>query len=67
MAVRLFIKDKSSGKVHEYGTDKHDSLYIVKGTIKYSNMQNLCDSPHTYEFVHNPAKERDDNDNDLFD
>lgn len=39
--VRLFIKDNRSGFVHEYGSDRHDSLILSEdGTLHYYNLQN---------------------------
>lgn len=67
MAVRLFIRDKENGSVHEYGSNQHDSLYIVDGELRYVNMQNLCSSPKTYEFVHDPEQGKVPYDEMLFD
>lgn len=50
--LRLFIKDKTDGKVHEYGTDKHDSLVVMDGVLQYENLQNGCCTPETYEWCH---------------
>lgn len=39
--LRLYIKDNVTGKVHEYGTDRHDSLILQEdGSIHYLNLQN---------------------------
>lgn len=39
--IRLFIKDHETGKVHEYGTNPHDSLIVAgEGSIHYYNLQN---------------------------
>lgn len=43
MSVRLFIRDNSSGTIHEYGTNPHDSLILNKdGSLHYENLQNCC-------------------------
>ena len=50
----LWIRDKSSGRTHLYGTDSHDSLCIGKdGGIHYYNLQNGDGTGDggVYEFV----------------
>lgn len=38
--LRLFVKDNSSGRVHEYGTNRHDALILQDdGSLHYENMQ----------------------------
>ena len=38
--LRLFVKDNSSGWVHEYGTNRHDALILQDdGSLHYENMQ----------------------------
>lgn len=38
--IRLFIKDHETGKVHEYGTNPHDSLIVHSdGSLSYYNLQ----------------------------
>lgn len=38
--VRLFIRCNYNGSVHEYGTDQHDSLVVIKdGSLHYMNLQ----------------------------
>lgn len=50
------LRDNTSGRIHEYGTDRHDSL-IISGDGKYliyENMQNGCGSvfqDEGYSFV----------------
>lgn len=48
--VRLWIKDLTDGKVHEYGTDRHDALIVRDGVLEYINMQNGDGSPAGYCF-----------------
>lgn len=39
--VKLYVKDNTTGKIHEYGTSLHDSLVLQKdGSIHYLNLQN---------------------------
>lgn len=41
--VRLFVKDNLSGRIHEYGTNQHDSLVLQDdGSLHYYNLQNGC-------------------------
>lgn len=41
--VRLFVKDNLSGRIHEYGTNQHDSLVLQdNGSLHYYNLQNGC-------------------------
>lgn len=41
MSVRIFVKDNTDGKVHEYGTNPHDSLTLQEdGSLHYENLQN---------------------------
>lgn len=37
--VKLMIKDNETGLIHEYGTDRNDSLIIVEGALHYNNWQ----------------------------
>jgi len=38
--LRLFLKDNYSGRVHEYGTDQHDSLILMDdGSLHYEHLQ----------------------------
>ena len=41
--LRLFVKDNTTGTVHEYGTDRHDALILQDdGSLHYHNLQNGC-------------------------
>lgn len=43
--LKLYIKDNTSGRVHEYGTDSHDSLVLQNdGSLHYYNLQTGCGS-----------------------
>ncbi len=38
--LRLWVKDNTSGAVHEYGTNRHDSLVLQEdGSLHYENIQ----------------------------
>ena len=38
--LRLFVKDNTTGRVHEYGTNKHDALILQDdGSLHYENLQ----------------------------
>lgn len=40
--VKLYIRDNSTGTVHEYGDNPHDALILQPdGSLHYLNMQNL--------------------------
>ena len=38
--MKLFVKDITTGRIHQVGTDRHDSLMIVDGGLYYYNLQN---------------------------
>ena len=41
--LRLFVKDNTSGNIHEYGTNQHDALILQDdGSLHYQNLQNGC-------------------------
>ena len=41
--LRLYVKDNTSGRVHEYGTNQHDSLVLQDdGSLHYYNLKNGC-------------------------
>lgn len=41
--LRLFVKDNTSGRLHEYGTNPHDALILqYDGSLHYYNLQNGC-------------------------
>ena len=38
--LRLYVKDNTSGRVHEYGTNQHDALILQNdGSLHYENLQ----------------------------
>lgn len=54
--VSLWIKDMTTGEVHEYGSNGHDSLVSFDGgkTLTFENLQNGYGSldDNGYRFVH---------------
>lgn len=41
MSVKLFLKDNTNGRIHEYGANQHDSLILMEdGSLHYENLQN---------------------------
>lgn len=66
MSVRIYIKDCSTGDVHEYGTDRHDSLILRDdGSLEYYNYQNGDGSKYgAYKFcLSDGSKPSDEFDN----
>lgn len=42
MSVKLYIRDNATGRIREYGTNRHDALILQPdGSLHYENMQNL--------------------------
>lgn len=37
--MKIFVKDTETGKVHQVGTDRHDSLTLIDGGLHYYNLQ----------------------------
>ncbi len=63
--VRLYIKNHSTGEVHEYGTSPYDSLTIDRdGKLSYQNTANFGFMPTKYSFCYrdgtNPLYDADD-------
>lgn len=48
--LRLFVKDNTSGIVHEYGTSPHDSIVLQDdGSLHYENLQNCAGTKYLDE------------------
>lgn len=48
------VYDKDTKTTHIIGSDVHDMLHIDEnGAIQYLNLQCMCGTPETYEFVQN--------------
>ena len=55
MLMNIWVKDTSSGRVHQVGTDPHDSLEMFDGVVHYVNMQCMDGTlGGGYEFVEAP-------------
>lgn len=54
MLINLWVKDKTSGTVHQVGTDKHDSVEYLDGQVVYTNMQSSASTLDDYEWVEPP-------------
>lgn len=40
MSVKIYLKDNTSGTIHEYGTNQHDALVLQEdGSLQYENLQ----------------------------
>lgn len=59
MLTDIYIRDKSTGKIHRVGDDRHDSLDVRDGKVSYYNLQNSCGTSTPefgeYEFVDSEA------------
>lgn len=59
MLVSIWVKSTYSGKIHQVGTDKHDSLEYIEGKVEYVNLQSYTGTfDGDYIFVEAPS---DDN------
>lgn len=56
----FYVKDKTDGRIHKVGTDRHDSIWVdSEGTLHYQNLQNgdgcscksAIDELQGYEFM----------------
>lgn len=54
MILNVWVKDKYSGKVHQVGTDVHDSLQGIGNSVEYYNLQSGDGTPYGYEFIEPP-------------
>ena len=56
MLMNLWVRDKTSGRIHQIGTDPHDSLALFDGKVEYYNLQcgNGTGENGTFEFVEAP-------------
>lgn len=60
MLTDIYVRDKSTGKIHRVGDNKHDSLDVIDGKVSYYNLQNGCGTStpeydDDYEFVDSEA------------
>lgn len=54
MLLNLWVKDHCGGRIHQIGTDTHDSLIYINGKIEYYNLQNGDGTPEGYSFIEPP-------------
>lgn len=55
MLMNIWVRDTASGRVHQVGTDPHDSLEMFFGVVHYVNMQCMEGTlGGGYEFVEAP-------------
>ena len=54
MLINLWVRDKTTGSVHQVGTNEHDSIEFLAGQVVYENMQNSMSTLDDYEFVDPP-------------
>ena len=55
MLANIWVKDTVSGRIHQVGTDPHDSLELIDGRVEFVNMQCLEGTAgNLYEFVEAP-------------
>lgn len=52
--MNIWVRDKDGGKIHQVGTDIHDSLIFIDGKVEYCNLQNGGGTLGGYEFVETP-------------
>lgn len=50
MSVKIYIRDNTSGAVHEYGTNPHDALILQEdGSLHYENLQDCTGTMYPEE------------------
>lgn len=54
MLMNLWVKDKTTGYVHQVGTDVHDSIEYLGGAVHYVNLQSSASTMDDYEWVSPP-------------
>ena len=54
MLINLWVKNKSTGIIHQVGTDVHDSIDFLCGEVVYVNMQSTASTFDEYEWVEAP-------------
>lgn len=54
MLINLWVKDKTNGRIHQVGTEVHDSLIYIDGEVVYENMQSTASTIDCYEWVEPP-------------
>lgn len=54
MLINLWVKDKRDGRIHQVGTETHDSIEYLDGEVVYVNMQSSASTLDDYEWVEPP-------------
>lgn len=54
MLINLWVRDKRCGRIHQVGTDVHDSVEFMDGQVVYVNMQSTASTFDDYEWVDPP-------------
>ena len=54
MLINLWVKDKRSGRIHQVGTETHDSVLFLDGEVIYENLQSSASTLDDYEWVSPP-------------
>ena len=54
MLINLWVKDKTSGIIHQVGTDPHDAVEFLDNQVIYYNLQNSGSTLDFYEWVETP-------------
>ena len=54
MLINLWVRDKIHGRIHQVGTEVHDSVEYLDGEVVYVNMQNSASTLDDYEWVSPP-------------
>lgn len=54
MLINLWVKDKNDGRIHQVGTEVHDSVEYLDGDVIYVNMQSSASTLDDYEWVEPP-------------
>ena len=54
MLINLWVKDKRSGRIHQVGTEIHDSVLFLDGEVIYENLQSSASTLDDYEWVAPP-------------
>lgn len=59
MIMNIWVKDKTNGRIHQVGTDVHDSFEFLNGRVEYYNLQNGDGTGEGggYEFIEAPDME----------
>ena len=54
MLINLWVRDKADGRIHQVGTEVHDSVEYLDGEVLYINMQSMASTLDDYEWVEPP-------------